>query len=151
MEGKTVRRFALIFATLMLLSSVADVRAADPSPAPILGKDSFFTEVGFITGFGYGTLTEGDYFPVPLIVHLGADMKRWVPSLQDHRGVLTAFLEPQFNLVFAHMIDAVAERLGRPFVDLDDVIVERAGKPIPRIFAEDGEPAERVHYGRFLT
>jgi len=84
----------------MLLSSAADARAADPSPAPILGKDSFFTEVGFITGFGYGTLTEGDYFPVPLIVHLGVDMKRWFPSLQDHRGVLTAFLEPQFNLVF---------------------------------------------------
>jgi len=100
MEGKTVRRFALVFATLMLLSSAADARAADPSPAPILGKDSFFTEVGFITGFGYGTLTEGDYFPVPLIVHLGVDMKRWFPSLQDHRGVLTAFLEPQFNLVF---------------------------------------------------
>ena len=100
MEGTTVRRYAIVFALLMLLSSAADARAADPSPAPILGKDSFFTEVGFITGFGYGTLTEGDYFPVPLIVHLGADMKRWVPSLQDHRGVLTVFLEPQFNLVF---------------------------------------------------
>lgn len=38
----------------------------------------------------------------------------------------------------------VAERLDRPFVDLDDVIVARAGKPIPRIFAEDGEPAFRA-------
>ncbi len=38
----------------------------------------------------------------------------------------------------------VAARLGRPFVDLDDVIVERAGKPIPAIFAEDGEPAFRA-------
>ncbi|MGE5844692.1 MAG: acyloxyacyl hydrolase, partial [Syntrophaceae bacterium] len=100
MEGTTVRRFALLFTTLMLLSSAADARAADPSPAPALGKDSFLTEVGFITGFGYGTVTEGDYFPVPLIVHLGVDMKRWFPSLQDHRGVLSAFLEPQFNLVF---------------------------------------------------
>jgi len=26
------------------------------------------------------------------------------------------------------------------FLDMDDVIVERAGKSIPRIFAEDGEP-----------
>ncbi len=100
MERTTFRRFAIVFALLMLLSSAADARAADPSPAPILGKDSFFTEAGFITGFGYSTLTEGDYFPVPLIAHLGVDMKRWVPSLQDHRGVLTAFLEPQFNLVF---------------------------------------------------
>ncbi len=38
----------------------------------------------------------------------------------------------------------VAERLGRPFVDLDDVLAARAGKPIPRIFAEDGEPAFRT-------
>lgn len=34
----------------------------------------------------------------------------------------------------------LAERLGMRFVDMDDVIVERAGKSIPRIFAEDGEP-----------
>ncbi len=38
----------------------------------------------------------------------------------------------------------VAAQLGRPFVDLDDVIAERAGKPIPQIFAEDGEPAFRA-------
>lgn len=37
----------------------------------------------------------------------------------------------------------VAERLGWPFIDLDERIVARAGKPIPRIFAEDGEPAFR--------
>jgi 3-dehydroquinate synthetase/shikimate kinase len=38
----------------------------------------------------------------------------------------------------------VAAQLGRPFVDLDDLIVARAGKPIPRIFAENGEPAFRA-------
>ena len=38
----------------------------------------------------------------------------------------------------------VAARAGRPFVDLDDLIVERAGKPIPDIFAQDGEPAFRA-------
>ncbi len=38
----------------------------------------------------------------------------------------------------------VAREMGRTFVDLDDLIVERAGKPIPRIFAEDGEPAFRA-------
>ncbi|MBN2390522.1 MAG: 3-dehydroquinate synthase [Anaerolineae bacterium] len=37
-----------------------------------------------------------------------------------------------------------AERLARTFVDMDDEIVARAGKPIPRIFAEDGEPAFRA-------
>jgi shikimate kinase len=33
----------------------------------------------------------------------------------------------------------VARQLGMRFVDMDDVIVERTGKPIARIFAEDGE------------
>jgi shikimate kinase/3-dehydroquinate synthase len=38
---------------------------------------------------------------------------------------------------------AVADRLGREFVDMDAMIEARAGKPIARIFAEDGEPAFR--------
>jgi 3-dehydroquinate synthase len=37
----------------------------------------------------------------------------------------------------------VAARLGRPFVDLDDLIVQRTGKSIPEIFVQDGEPAFR--------
>lgn len=35
---------------------------------------------------------------------------------------------------------ALAESLGREFVDIDEVIVERAGMPIPEIFAKYGEP-----------
>ena len=38
---------------------------------------------------------------------------------------------------------ALSERTGWSLVDADDVIVARAGKPIHRIFAEDGEPAFR--------
>ena len=38
---------------------------------------------------------------------------------------------------------ALAERTGWTLVDADDVIVARAGKPIHRIFSEDGEPAFR--------
>jgi len=38
----------------------------------------------------------------------------------------------------------VAARLGWRFVDLDDLIVARAGKSIPQIFAEDGETAFRA-------
>ncbi len=33
----------------------------------------------------------------------------------------------------------VAKRLGLEFVDMDDCIVERANKPIPEIFADEGE------------
>jgi shikimate kinase len=38
----------------------------------------------------------------------------------------------------------LAERLGVAFRDVDDVIVERAGKSIAEIFADDGEAAFRV-------
>ncbi|MBL8096671.1 MAG: 3-dehydroquinate synthase [Anaerolineales bacterium] len=38
---------------------------------------------------------------------------------------------------------ALAARLGWPFVDVDTLIATRAGKPIPAIFAEDGEAAFR--------
>ena len=34
----------------------------------------------------------------------------------------------------------LAARLGMRFIDMDDVIVEKEGKSIPAIFAEDGEP-----------
>ena len=37
----------------------------------------------------------------------------------------------------------VADALGCPFLDLDELIVKKAGKPIPQIFSEDGEAAFR--------
>ena len=37
----------------------------------------------------------------------------------------------------------LAAKLGVPFADSDHVIEARAGKPIPQIFADDGEPAFR--------
>ena len=39
--------------------------------------------------------------------------------------------------------DRLAEALGEPCVDLDDRVVETAGKPIAAIFADDGEDAFR--------
>lgn len=39
---------------------------------------------------------------------------------------------------------ALARRLDKEFVDLDHMITDRAGKPIPEIFAQDGEEAFRV-------
>ncbi|MBP1690033.1 MAG: Shikimate kinase [Deltaproteobacteria bacterium] len=38
----------------------------------------------------------------------------------------------------------LAQRLGRSFVDTDQLIEEHTGKRIPAIFAEDGEPAFRA-------
>ncbi|MFT3773801.1 MAG: 3-dehydroquinate synthase [Minicystis sp.] len=45
----------------------------------------------------------------------------------------------------------VAERAAVPFVDLDDVVVARAGKSIPEIFASEGEPAFRRMEAEALT
>lgn len=37
----------------------------------------------------------------------------------------------------------LAQRMGRPFIDLDDLVVQQAGKPIPQIFAQEGEESFR--------
>lgn len=39
---------------------------------------------------------------------------------------------------------AVAERLGVPFADIDEIIEARAGKTVPEIFFDDGEDVFRV-------
>jgi shikimate kinase len=38
----------------------------------------------------------------------------------------------------------LAERLGLPFTDSDEAIERHAGRSVPQIFAEDGEPAFRA-------
>ena len=38
----------------------------------------------------------------------------------------------------------LADFLGCPFMDLDDLVVKKAGKSIPDIFAQDGESAFRL-------
>ncbi|MEV6301734.1 shikimate kinase [Actinoplanes sp. NPDC051861] len=40
--------------------------------------------------------------------------------------------------------EAVASQLDLPFADTDTIIETRAGKPIPEIFVDDGEPAFRA-------
>lgn len=44
----------------------------------------------------------------------------------------------------------LADFLGCPFMDLDDLIVKKDGKSIPEIFAQDGEPAFRQLEARLL-
>ena len=44
----------------------------------------------------------------------------------------------------------LADALGCPFLDLDELIVNKAGKSIPDIFAQDGEPAFRQLEARLL-
>ena len=44
----------------------------------------------------------------------------------------------------------LADFLGCPFYDLDDLVVKKAGKSIPDIFAQDGEPAFRELEAKLL-
>ena len=44
----------------------------------------------------------------------------------------------------------LADFLGCPFMDLDDLVVKNAGKSIPDIFAQDGEAAFRQLEARIL-
>lgn len=53
--------------------------------------------------------------------------------------ILTGFMGTGKTLVGRRL----ARDLERPFADMDDLIVERAGKPIPSIFAQEGEKAFR--------
>ena len=46
---------------------------------------------------------------------------------------------------------ALADRSGWTLIDADDVIVSRAGKPIHRIFEEDGEPDFRDLENRVIA
>jgi lipid A 3-O-deacylase len=62
-------------------------------------SDRLFTEMGFITGFGNGSIPEGSYQPVFLIGHFGVDLKRYFSGLKNHSGTLSVFLEPQINPV----------------------------------------------------
>lgn len=64
---------------------------------------------------------------------------RAVNRLQGRQIFLTGFMATGKSKIGR----ILAQRLGRIFVDTDALIVETAGKSIPRIFAEDGETAFR--------
>jgi shikimate kinase len=51
----------------------------------------------------------------------------------------------------SHVGRLLAERLGWAFVDVDARVVEAAGRPIPAIFAEEGEPGFRAREARALA
>lgn len=50
----------------------------------------------------------------------------------------------------SHIGRLLAKRLGRGFIDLDSYIEEKEGKPISRIFAEEGEPYFREAEARYI-
>jgi 3-dehydroquinate synthase len=63
-----------------------------------------------------------------------------MPARRPQRIFLTGFSFTGKSLV----APLVAQALGWQVVDLDDLIEEAAGRPVPQIFAEEGEPGFRV-------
>ena len=87
--------FALFILTVIPGASLgADEIGSDKQP-----KGPLITEMGTIIGYGNGTITEGDYTTLLLIIHIGMNINRFIPQLRDHKGSLSLFFEPQFNPV----------------------------------------------------
>jgi len=62
---------------------------------------NLLTESGIIIGYGTGDIAEEKHYePILLIWHLGCDLKRFFPQLEDHQGTLSLYVEPQINPVF---------------------------------------------------
>ena len=92
MKSRMIQKWTLLTLTLTLLAA-GTLFAAEKNPEP------FFKEIGIITGYGRASITEGTYETIPIILHCGTDLSRFFPGLKDHRGLVTAFIEPQVNPV----------------------------------------------------
>ncbi len=93
------KRLLLIGAVLLLATVPGTVKAGEILGSAQQAEHRWITEAGFITGYGRGSIDEGGYKTLLLIAHIGADINRFIPALRHHRGVLSFFLEPQFNPV----------------------------------------------------
>jgi hypothetical protein len=101
-RGRPAKLTIFIIVVIILLANYAYCEETQKEGR---ASDRFFTEMGFITGFGSGNIPEGTYQPILLIGHFGVDMKRYFQGLKDHRGTVSVFLEPQFNPVFSPQTD----------------------------------------------
>jgi lipid A 3-O-deacylase len=94
------KRLALLIGAVLLLATVPGaVKAGEILEPAQQAEHRWITEAGFITGYGNGSIDEGSYKTLMLMAHFGADINRFIPALRHHRGVLSFFLEPQFNPV----------------------------------------------------
>lgn len=96
LRGAALLKMLIVF---VIILSVNYAYCAEDVQKEGRASDRFFTEMGFITGFGNGSIPEGSYQPVFLIGHFGVDLKRYFSELKNHRGTLSFFLEPQINPV----------------------------------------------------
>ncbi len=95
MATRIFRKLRIPFLALTLLVITVPLHAfGGPGQS-----QSLFKEVGLITGYGRAKMTEGQYETIPVILHFGVDLSNYLPGLRGHRGLLTAYLEPQVNPV----------------------------------------------------
>ena len=100
---------------------------------------------------------------LPMLVHQAKRAEelffgRSIPD-EETEKITARLWRDQTNLVLVGMPgsgkttvgQALARLSGKPFVDLDEEIVKRAGKPIPDIFAQEGEGAFRQIEHAVLT
>ncbi|MHB8910096.1 MAG: acyloxyacyl hydrolase [Syntrophales bacterium] len=90
---------ALIFFVILLTIAPGATMAAEATGDGKGARGSWFTEAGFIGGYGDANLDEGVYRTLLIMGHLAKDITHFIPTLRDHRGRLSFFLEPQFNYV----------------------------------------------------
>jgi hypothetical protein len=91
---------------LVIILSGNSAGGAEGKQEKVGDREVLFTERGVITGLGFGHIPEGKYQPILLIVHLGIDLKKYYPALQNNRGCLSFYAEPQFNPVIDPRIDS---------------------------------------------
>lgn len=63
------------------------------------GPSRSMNEAGFLIGYGQGSLPEGCYDPLLVIVRLGYDLENRFAFLREWKGVLSLYAEPQVNPV----------------------------------------------------
>lgn len=94
---KLIVLLVVLAITLISTPVYANGSSLGTSPA----SDRLLTESGIIVGYGTGNISEEKHYePILLIWHLGCDLERFFPQLEDHQGTLSLYVEPQINPVF---------------------------------------------------
>lgn len=99
--GIGVIRSSLAILVVLTFSLMAVPLCAMESVSGTGEPEAFLKEAGLITGYGRASLTEGKYETIPIILHFGMDLSKCFSGLKGHRGLLTAYIEPQVNSVIS--------------------------------------------------
>jgi lipid A 3-O-deacylase len=93
-------RLTVLFAILAVIVLSTRVYAEETSPDPGFTHDRLFTESGVMFGYGRGNIADCKHYePILLIWHLGIDLKKFFPELEEHKGRVSFYIEPQINPV----------------------------------------------------